>query len=207
MKNTTNFQISPNGKWFAGSDKYCGMFSVILVSILLIACDQEVITPATNGTSVAAAHDEKVMGTAINVVNLYPVLSAQTLWELQQARAATARYRDIRNAIKDNYGDIRVVVENMGYHYMKAAYVDSTFDVKKPEILVYNKNHDGDFELVAVEYAVPLNLSESAPEGFSGTADVWDENEGFGLWLLHAWVWSYNPDGVFHSTNPLVHLH
>ena len=37
--------------------------------------------------------------------------------------------------------------------------------------------------------------------------DVWDGNVGAGLWLLHAWVWCYNPAGVFNPTNPLVHLH
>lgn len=34
----------------------------------------------------------------------------------------------------------------------------------------------------------------------------WDGNTGFGLWLLHAWVWDYNPAGVFSPMNPTVHL-
>jgi hypothetical protein len=73
---------------------------------------------------------------------------------------------------------------------------------------VYNRKSNGHFELVAVEYAVPIELSPNhAPAGFTGSADVWDRNEGFGLWLLHAWVWHFNPDGVFNPTNPLVHTH
>jgi hypothetical protein len=96
----------------------------------------------------------------------------------------------------------------MGYHYMKSAFADSIFEISKPEILVYNKDHDGNFELIAVEYAVPISLSPNhAPEGFTGTADVWDKNPDFGLWLLHAWVWQNNPSGVFNSTNPGVHVH
>jgi len=72
---------------------------------------------------------------------------------------------------------------------------------------VYNKNEDGSFQLVAAEYAVPIDISPNKPpEGFTGTGDVWDRNTGFGLWLLHAWVWKNNPDGVFNPTNPLVHL-
>ncbi len=130
------------------------------------------------------------------------------MWELQEVRDASEKYRDIKNAIKDGYADISVVVPNMGHHYMKSDIVDAKFDMKKPEILVYNKNHNGKFDLVAVEYAIPIDLSPNkAPEGFSGTGDVWDRNTGFGLWLLHAWVWHYNPDGVFNPTNPLVHLH
>ena len=135
-------------------------------------------------------------------------LQPRTIWELQQAKAATARYRDLKNAVKDGYQDINVVAENMGYHYMKSTLVDAEFDIRKPEILVYNKNHDGHFELVAVEYAIPISLSpNAAPTGFTGDNDVWSKNTAFGLWLLHAWVWNCNPDGVFNPTNPLVHLH
>lgn len=135
-------------------------------------------------------------------------LDPTTTWELQQAKAATARYRDLKNAEKDGYVDINVVTENMGYHYMKTSQVDAEFDIRKPEILVYNKNDKGKIELVAVEYAVPISLSpNNAPAGFTGDNDVWSKNTDFGLWLLHAWVWKCNPKGVFNPTNELVHLH
>lgn len=137
----------------------------------------------------------------------YSDLDMTTRWELQQARAATARYRELKNAVKDGYVDINVVAQNMGYHFMKMAHVDGKFDYKQPEILVYNKMDNGSMQLVAVEYAIPLSLSAEAPEGFTGSNDVWDKNTGFGLWLLHAWVWYHNPEGVFNPTNPLVHLH
>ena len=133
-------------------------------------------------------------------------LSFQTLHELEQARAATSKYQDISKAIADHYVDINVVMPNMGYHFMKAANVDSIFDIRHPELLVYNKNKRGEFELGAVEYAIPLSLSATPPEGFTGTSDVWDHNTDFGLWLLHAWVWKHNPDGVFNATNPRVHV-
>jgi len=150
-------------------------------------------------------HDDQSGG---NMLIHYPRLSPRTVWELLQARAHTARYRDIRKAIRDGYATIDVVVENMGHHYMKSALVDATFDFRKPEILVYNKEEDGDFTLVAVEYAVPISETPNvAPSGFTGSADVWDRNTGFGLWLLHAWVWHYNPAGVFNPTNPLIHVH
>lgn len=138
----------------------------------------------------------------------YSGLKATTLWELQQARAATARYRDIKNAVKDGYVDIDVVRQNMGYHFLKMDNLDATFDFKKPEILVYNKMENGSMQLVAVEYAVPIPLSpNNAPAGFTGGNDVWKYDTDFNLWLLHAWVWYHNPDGVFNPTNSLVHLH
>jgi hypothetical protein len=83
--------------------------------------------------------------------------------------------------------------------------VDSTFDLAKPEILVYNRDENNQLVLVAVEYAVPINLPK--PEGFTGDADEWNGNSPFPYWLLHAWVWAYNPEGAFHWTNPLIHLH
>jgi len=139
-----------------------------------------------------------------NIVNNYSGLSSQTTWELQQARAATARYRHLENAIKDGYSNINVDVPNMGHHFMKTSLVDATFDIRHPEILVYNGLDTGNPELVAVEYAIPLTFPR--PEGFTGSADLWKDDSGFPLWLVHAWVWKFNPDGVFNWTNPSVDL-
>lgn len=32
--------------------------------------------------------------------------------------------------------------------------------------------------------------------------DTWTINQQFQLWTLHAWLYEYNPDGVFASHNP-----
>lgn len=138
-------------------------------------------------------------------IQSYTNLSPVTVWELQQARAATAKYKRIEKALADGYVDIAVDVQHMGHHYLNANLLDASFDVKHPEILVYNRDENGQQQLVAVEYAVPLG--NPRPAGFTGSDDVWDENAGFGLWLLHAWVWYQNPDGVFAPFNPLVELH
>jgi hypothetical protein len=72
-------------------------------------------------------------------------------------------------------------------------------------LLVYSPHENGRMELVAAEYAVPLELSAAAPEGFQGAADEWFADQRFGLWTLHAWTWNDNPDGVFSPTNPWCH--
>lgn len=185
--------------WHLFATNFTIMFLLALsVTLLTTGCQKSISEEATPQVTSNAQSDG-------NVLNLYTGLSEQTKWELQQARAASARYRDIKNAIKDGYEDISVVVPQMGHHYMKMDNVDGNFDYRNPEILVYNF-HGSNAELVAVEYAIPLSQSINAPEGFSGTADVWDENTGFGLWLLHAWVWKYNAAGVFNPTNAAVHL-
>jgi hypothetical protein len=124
--------------------------------------------------------------------------------ELQRARRATARYHDIRNAVADGYVDINVVIPNMGRHFLKGSLVDAKFEADRPELLVYSPHENGRMELVAVEYAVPLDLSAAAPEGFRGAADEWFADQRFGLWTLHAWAWKDNPDGVFSPTNTVV---
>ena len=104
----------------------------------------------------------------------------------------------------DGYVDINVVIPNMGRHFLKTSLLDAKFEAEGPELLVYSPHENGRMELVAVEYAVPLDLSAAAPDGFRGAADQWFADHRFGLWTLHAWTWKDNPDGVFSPTNTRV---
>jgi len=133
-------------------------------------------------------------------------LSLQTIWELQEAKIATAKYNSFNQAIRDGYVDINVIVPEMGYHYLKMDRLNATFEFDKSEILVYNREENGQMKLVALEYAVPISLSPDAPAGFTGDNDHWAVYQGT-LWTLHAWVWEPNPGGVFNPTNPNVHVH
>jgi hypothetical protein len=192
----------------------------LLIVLLLSGCSkQQTDIPATPPVTAAAdptllngdddflSAYKKGNGTADTEARVSNGFSFLTFLELLEARAATAKYRRFSKAVEDGYADINVVVPNMGYHFMKSAITDATFEIRKPEILVYNKRYDGSFELVAVEYAVPISVTpNAAPEGFTGSADVWERNTDFGLWLQHAWIWKFNPEGVFHDTNPLVQV-
>ena len=193
---------------------------VLFVLLLLSACSKQQ-TEMPSEVPVATTDDATTMNSDDDFLTAYKKMnditdtdgrlshkcSFVTFLELLKARAATAKYRQFSTAVEDGYADINVVVPNMGYHYMKSTIVDATFEISKPEILVYNKRLNGSFQLVAVEYAVPISVTpNTAPKGFTGSADVWERNTGFGLWLLHAWIWKFNPDGVFHNTNPLVQL-
>ena len=126
--------------------------------------------------------------------------------QLDQTRNAAAKYLDVDAALADGYVDIGLFVPNMGWHYMKESLVDAKFDWTRPELLVYADDPcgGGKRRLVAVEYAVPLALSKRAPFGFVGNADQWDANQTFQLWTLHAWVYEFNPDGVFAPFNKRV---
>ena len=176
--------------------------SVLFIGLLLTSCQKDVSDKASVQEEIqTSSSSAKSMGFG-NYTGLLP----ETVSELQQAKIATARYNDFDQAIDDGYQDINVIVPEMGYHYLKMDNLNATFEYDKPEILVYNREENGRMKLVAVEYAVPISLSPNPPSGFTGTDDVWSVYQGQ-LWTLHAWVWEYNPDGVFHATNPLVHLH
>jgi len=130
---------------------------------------------------------------------------AAAILQLDAVRNAVARYYDVDDAVADGYVDIGVFFPNMGWHYLKPELLDAHFEATAPELLVYADDPcGGKRRLVAVEYAVPLDLARRAPQGFAGAADQWSANTDFGLWTLHAWVFEHNPDGVFAGYNPRV---
>ncbi len=173
----------------------------LLASVILSGCSQQENLPvegtAGNNQYLTAGTDNSFLAKSYDV-------PLEVMEELQQVKAATARYNNFNNAIADGYVDINVVVPHMGHHFLKPDYLNATFEVDKPEILVYSPHPvTGQMRLVAVEYGVPIALSQNPPEGFTGNLDTWGvyNNE---LWTLHAWIWEYNPDGVFAPMNPLV---
>ena len=175
--------------------------SLLILALALAACrapNGMTGTPAASATASAAvspnAHDHGVPA------NGEPL----PLTELANARRATARYQDVQRALRDGYVDIGVVLPNMGRHFLNESLLDATFAAERPEVLVYMEDLGGRMKLVAVEYAVPLKLTETAPEGFPGGADVWFPDQRFQLWTLHAWVFRENPDGIFNPTNRRV---
>ncbi|HSD62341.1 MAG TPA: hypothetical protein VLB50_01030 [Ignavibacteriaceae bacterium] len=174
----------------------------LFLVLLIMGCGQKENTPVDqlNSTDQNLSTNSKDFS-----LQKYNGIPRATLLELQQVKIATAQYHNINTAIADGYEDINVIIPHMGYHFMKAEFVDSTFELDKPELLVYTPNPgNGNMQLVAVEYAVPLSFSQNPPEGFTGDLDVWDANQQFQLWTLHAWIWHYNPDGVFSPMNPLI---
>ena len=177
--------------------------SVLFIGFLMTGCKKE----SSNNEAVEEEIQSKSNSqNGSNGFGNYTGLDPQTVSELQQAKISTAKYNDFDQAIADGYVDINVIVPEMGYHYLKMDNLNATFEYDKPEILVYNKEENGRMKLVALEYAVPISLSANAPSGFTGDNDHWSVYQGV-LWTLHAWIWEYNPDGVFNATNPLIHLH
>lgn len=129
-------------------------------------------------------------------------------WEAEVARLKIAiePFKNFEAAQKAGY-DIQATEyrTQMGYHYLNAGILDGTFEVERPEVLIYVNDPAGNMELVAVEYGIPiedLNNPPPPPEGFTGSDDVWKVDTEFSLWTLHAWVVMKNPKGIFTPMNP-----
>ena len=175
------------------------LFSVVSFALVIGGCESE--TNSDNPVSMQN-NTKEISG---NSITSAAKLNHETLVELARVRAATAKYHSLDKAIEDGYADINVFEEHMGWHYLKADFLDGEFDMIHPELLVYAPWSNGELKLVAVEYAVPHDLSADPPEGFTGTQDAWNlEPPPFDLWTLHAWVWYNNPDGMFEPFNPRV---
>lgn len=159
----------------------------------------------TIATQAAAVTVLALGATTTTLADSHGAPPAAAILQLEEARQAAARFLDVDEALNAGYLDIGLFIPNMGWHYLKPTALDGHFDPADPELLVYQDDPcGGPRRLVAVEYAVPFDLSRKAPAGFAGTADVWSANTGAGLWTLHAWVYEFNPDGVFAPSNPRV---
>jgi hypothetical protein len=166
----------------------------LLLPILALAA---LLTNAQAGQSAAANAADSSRTTSAS-----PRLLPETILQLESVRQAAARFFDIQKALDEGYVDIDVDIPHMGRHLLKPRILDAHFELTQPELLVYQQELDGALRLVAVEYAIPVELSARAPRGFVGNDDVWFNDPDFKLWTLHAWVYDFNPAGVFSPENP-----
>ncbi len=92
----------------------------------------------------------------------------------------------------------------MGHHIARMEYIDGRVNHLEPQILLFEPQADGTFELVGVEYIVPfaiLPADEDPPELFF---HPFHHNHQQGIWALHVWTEKENPSGVFYDWNPNV---
>jgi len=135
-------------------------------------------------------------------------LTDHTEDQLEAAKAATRKYRDINVALADGFIQGGSDVPGEGFHYVNPARLDCNFDPAKPEILLYAfLPGQTQLRLVAVEYAIPfacMPANGPPPGGFAGNLDVWHNDEPVPFWTVNAWLYLKNPNGLFTLENPLV---
>ena len=147
---------------------------------------------------------------------------------LAAARAATARYHDVANALADGYVPASPCEPAMGVHYVNFGLAfDFSVNPLTPEMLLYVPTEAGP-RLVGVEYAMvawvvtpggPAPWFDPAPPPFpwffpspptifGQTMDgpMAPHEVGVDPWHyeLHVWLWQANPAGIFAEFNPNV---
>lgn len=135
-------------------------------------------------------------------------LDSATRAQLARLKAATARFHDVRVAELEGYSNSGLpCTEGMGYHWRKPSLIGTAI-ADQPPVLVYYPQSDGFMKLVAVEWVSPFNLVNPAPpqELFGQTFHLptWPGGPT-DRYVLHAWVWLPNEDGMFDDTNPKLH--
>lgn len=138
---------------------------------------------------------------------------------IECARAGSERYRDQSAAVLDGYRRVGRDFPAMGEHWIRVALLfDGNVDASRPEVLSYVPVN-GKPQLLGVAYAVPLLRGEKPPDGPAGPGSWHDHSrtvedetilpqhhahgmtDGARLAMLHAWIWSPNPDGTFAADN------
>ena len=130
-------------------------------------------------------------------------------WEVEvnQLKNATSQYIDFSVAENEGRIDVSGFVPNMGHHYLNPALADGTFEINKPEIILYVPDNNGVMQMVGVEYSIipaDPNNPGSPPEGFTGDQDVWHFNDMIEQWQLHVWTVLDNSNGIFAPLNTAV---
>jgi hypothetical protein len=165
-------------------------------------------------------HGESAALTADQRVQLDAILAA--------VRRATRRFENVRRAERAGFIQVTQYIPGLGMH-MFAPRNAGSFDPVNPQILLYMPAGRDGWKLTGVAYSVP-KTSDAPPAGFPGDSDVWHYHHNLcflpggsvtatteqncesqdGIfqattgWLLHAWIYQQNPDGVFVEHNPTV---
>jgi hypothetical protein len=133
--------------------------------------------------------------------------SAEQRRELQRVRRATTRFHSVKAAERAGYEEFLECFDSdeggMGQHYVDLSALDGTVEATHPEAMVYEVKRNGRLGLVAVEYIVPSSFVDPAdPPALFGRA--FHLNAALDVWVLHAWIWKWNPAGTFADWNPRV---
>jgi hypothetical protein len=154
--------------------------------------------------------------------------------EIDLAREVAMSYPTAADAVAAGYFKVTNYLPGIAAHYMNFGNVDGTFDLTKPEMLLYDGN-ETDAAIVGLSYYVMLAGDAEPTQGFTGTNDHYHRHVGLcirgGLvvgdttlsaedcaarggnksggsagWMSHAWVvpGCESPWGLFSGANPML---
>jgi len=117
---------------------------------------------------------------------------------LAALRTATAQFHDINATTATGRFDLHLCVDHMGQHYANPdTFSDGVLDPTDPEAMVYADDGTGHLKLSAVEWV------STTPGEVPGIGPL-HLNPALNVYVLHAWIWAPNPDGMFADMNPRI---
>lgn len=133
---------------------------------------------------------------------------------VERARAASNRYTDLGQAIAAGFRKVGPEMPQMGEHWIRIRQVlRREIDPDDPTVLTYIRI-DGEPVLTGVAYTIAVTDGEALPRPLPGAAwhvhsgTIEEElmgheggHDGPGLAMIHAWVWTDNPNGTFAADN------
>jgi hypothetical protein len=127
--------------------------------------------------------------------------------QLNRVRLSTVRFHSVAKAERAGYVEFLECFDDpmggMGQHYVDLEALDNEVRATHPEAMVYEVKRDGRLRLVGVEYIVP-NSPEVAADPPRLFGLQFHLNTTLDVWVLHAWIWKWNPLGMFEDWNPRV---
>ena len=154
--------------------------------------------------------------------------------ELELARATAAKYPTTKEAVAGGWIRVTGYVPGIAAHYMNFGLVDDTFDIEKPEMILYDGTGP-DSKVIGLSYYIQLDGTSQPTQGFTGDNDHYHRHLGLCVsgagvigdstttdeeckarggvkaggtegWMSHAWVvpGCESPWGVFAAVNPLL---
>jgi hypothetical protein len=159
------------------------------------------------------------MATTLNAQPSHGVHPAAGVDEfVARARKATQRFADLSVAVTEGYVKVGPEFPAMGEHWVNGELVmRGELDAARPPILTYATIQDTRV-LTGVVYTVQLKPGEAAPAAFPGAhwhdhvGSIDEESllfghegmaatDGLRLVVMHAWIWTENPSGMFTTDN------
>ena len=187
------------------------------------------MNPHSMHSVVRQSHDMSAMHAVVSTLSFTEL--QQTASDLERAKQATAKFQDVHAAEAAGYQKLGGDFPGMGTHFVLTMEAGK-FDVEKPPILLYVKGADGGYTLGGVGYlydapAGPDGQPVNPP--FPKSLANWHQHDNICMgvqldnphslneaqcrekgghfvakspWLVHAWIWKDNPQGVFSPENP-----
>ena len=178
--------------------------AVLCAAMMSTACSTSSGSPTTsaNASSAMLAHEHAQGPTK---------LTAEQRSAVAGVRQATAGFHRLDEAKAAGYtlqfpaGCSASSEGAQGVHFLNEQLAkDDVVDPLRPELVMYEPQRDGSYQLVGVDYVVPFTQRPADGPAPTLLGVPFGRNDALGVWALHIWAWRPNPSGMFSMWNPKV---